>query len=1499
MFPPASTVIIQVISSFGLCFFMFLVGLELDSEKIRKDIRASIIISFFGLLVPLIGAFLLAILFVDPAYSNAPMGTLGLFLTCALGLSALPVLARILSERRMLTTRLGGLSMTIAAVDDVIAWTLLAVVIAIVRAKSQLDILYVFLVTIAECLVVFYPIRRLVNYLVHRSKAMTHLSADTFLLLALILIAISWFTEVIGLSALIGSFQVGLIIPRNSNLSHSISEKMEYFVVSVLMPLYFCNSGLRTQFGLINDSTSVGYCVLLIFVATLTKIIGIWTPCVYLGIPKRISLVISILMSCKGLIALIVVNFGYDFGVITPKFFAILVLMVLVTTMQTVPLVDCVDPPSRAKQSAADVAAWDAKYSKQQSDDPKMMNTTENGKNSENVPLTPGIDVLAIASVDEGNDKVGPLPSHAEIEMILRHSSKENILQESDTVTTSSVAASSLYNRRNRVNSLSTRVQLQRTASARAVTLLAAQGDGGLVDIHDVDENGRISVPSSTATMGNSRFLRQGVTNDDENDLDNEDTEAIVGEALLESELDTASHRERGVTGISEDYDEEDYTIDRQSSSLTNSRLTDAIGNRTTILERSRRGSTESQNSIASGISRQTSSGSTTAAMDLVGNSTDKNNVTATPGTPSVSAPVSSLPTPLLAASLPTVEEADESLATLTHNAASSLAVIAAAIARDEHNTKQQHRNHDTEQLTTTTEDANENDDEADSGKRNNDTLSISIDPSSTAPVTDTGFVSSSSSSFVTNPVPADTYTVVKDNDDNESAGTALVNSVGKPIDGKDKSTVTPMLKGKVSNLNTPSLGSLSSSSSAGPPPLVLSSSSNIARQSSVSNTGNEAILGSVCRLTRGLSMSIQNTSSNRNPLTNSDENNETMGGPITSDDNEISRSSPPLETLDFPVSTVPQAPLEIMMAVSDTSYAAGIVSIANLFPPPFFSSSSSVFNDLNVQISMDGKTNNNETISFPSSHYTLLWLQENVDMPSAYMNPALSIAELRDSNLAFAMGHSRAANIPNGVKLSVVNTKDPWSEAIDEAIQKSIDFLILPHTLPMSRVMSNKGITSTLNAALSGLAGLLSFGTGNNSLPNTINDSLPTNDSIIRLILSQPLPCGTGILFDYYGKSTNANTINNTGGSRFNPLLFIGSNNLASLSGPSHAVLCPFQEGTRMAEPALAFLKRTAPEDIEVHLLRVANPLLTNTINSNSLTGELKFGSTRNTVAPSSPLLGSGNTNNNNGNLSITNSVRLGSVPVTDTNAISSLSLEDNSSTTDFVRHSRSASENPDTITKQISTRLERGRTRTMSSEGAISTATVNIPRQNSGNNAFFSSQSVSPANNAVQQHTTVLPPTVPPAIAGRGSLKLLSSRARTVVQAVDKLVRANPSVYSLVVLGLQPDYSRTMLIDNLVDETITNIHTANVNDPMAAVTNNTVIDIPNDTDISGTSPRLPPLVRSSTTARSTSVPIAPEIAINESVNEIVQILTICEELGIPVLVVAGQSINACADDW
>ena len=303
LFPKSSLTILKTVADFALIFFMFIVGLEMDPAKLRADARLSLFVSVIGIFVPACASALLALIFyTDEFVIGTTFVNLVLFLSVTLGMSALPVLARILSERRMLTSRVGSLAMTVAAVDDIIGWCLLAITIALIRSTSPLGALYVVLVALAQLLFMYFCLRPAIAELARRSDTgSAHgVSADTFLVLCLILVGNSWLTEVIGLSSLIGAFQIGLLIPRTSMLSQVVSEKFEYFTVVILMPLFFTSSGLRTQFGLISDGRIFGLALLVIVVATVSKLVGVALPCYYMGIPPRLSGIIGVLMSCKG-----------------------------------------------------------------------------------------------------------------------------------------------------------------------------------------------------------------------------------------------------------------------------------------------------------------------------------------------------------------------------------------------------------------------------------------------------------------------------------------------------------------------------------------------------------------------------------------------------------------------------------------------------------------------------------------------------------------------------------------------------------------------------------------------------------------------------------------------------------------------------------------------------------------------------------------------------------------------------------------------------------------------------------------------------------------------------------------------------------------------------------------------------------------------------------------------------------------------------------------------
>ncbi len=359
LFPASSLDTLSTVASFGLCFFMLAVGMEMDIPNVTKNWRVAFALSFAGLAVPCAASYGLAVLFAQPAFSSASVGVLGLFLTVALGIISLPVLARILKERKV-DTRLQELALSVAVVEDILAYILLAIVTVLVKPSVGSDSIGIIVgATVAECLFVFVVLQSAVKAIVERSHVLgKSLDSGTFLFLCVCLLVCCLLTNVIGLSFMIGAFQMGMIIPRASGLAHQIQEKVEFFATTVLMPIYFAVSGLKTDFSKIDSAESWGLAILLIVVAIGSKYVSVYAACRAVAIPPIMSKVVSALMTCKGLIALVVLNVGLDAKAITQKFFSILVLMVLVATVGTVPLVNFLDPPSNKEASDREMAAY-------------------------------------------------------------------------------------------------------------------------------------------------------------------------------------------------------------------------------------------------------------------------------------------------------------------------------------------------------------------------------------------------------------------------------------------------------------------------------------------------------------------------------------------------------------------------------------------------------------------------------------------------------------------------------------------------------------------------------------------------------------------------------------------------------------------------------------------------------------------------------------------------------------------------------------------------------------------------------------------------------------------------------------------------------------------------------------------------------------------------------------------------------------------------------------
>ena len=353
IFPPDSLGLLNSLSQVGLLLFMFMVGLELDTQKLRKLGHVAVVISHTSIIVPFVlGASLAYYLYPRVADGTMPRTGFILFMGAAMSVTAFPVLARILTERNLIGTQLGTLTITCAAVDDVTAWCILAAITGIVRAQHTQLALWQMLVGMAAYFaIMLFAIKPLMQSLAAGreraggEKANGTAATDKVLAVLLVcMLASSWATEWLGIHALFGAFFAGAIMPKAMNFAESIRTKLRPLVVVLLLPLFFAFTGLRTSIGLIIAPSMIVFCGLIFLVAVAGKFGGSMVAAKVMGTPWRESAAIGILMNTRGLIELVILNIGLDIGVLTPPLFSMMVVMAVGTTLMTTPLLSWVYP---------------------------------------------------------------------------------------------------------------------------------------------------------------------------------------------------------------------------------------------------------------------------------------------------------------------------------------------------------------------------------------------------------------------------------------------------------------------------------------------------------------------------------------------------------------------------------------------------------------------------------------------------------------------------------------------------------------------------------------------------------------------------------------------------------------------------------------------------------------------------------------------------------------------------------------------------------------------------------------------------------------------------------------------------------------------------------------------------------------------------------------------------------------------------------------------------
>jgi Kef-type K+ transport system membrane component KefB len=338
LIPPSTLPYLNVVAQIGIILYMFLVGLELDLKELKKSAHTTFIISHSSILLPFIlGSFLALYIFKDMAPENISFTNFALFIGVSMSITAFPVLARILADKKMTKTSIGSLALTCAAIDDVTAWCLLAFVVSSAQATmGNAFMTYIYMAIYIA--VMFILVRPVLSKWVHKLSDARKFTTDkvAFFLVAILVSAL--LTEYIGIHAIFGAFLLGVIIPHDSFAAMDLDNKLQDVVRVLFLPAFFAYTGMKTQIGLMETANDWIICLVIILVATLGKLGGTLISAKLLKHSWRDSLILGVLMNTRGLVELIVLNVGLDLGIIGPRLFTMLVIMAVVTTFMTGPL---------------------------------------------------------------------------------------------------------------------------------------------------------------------------------------------------------------------------------------------------------------------------------------------------------------------------------------------------------------------------------------------------------------------------------------------------------------------------------------------------------------------------------------------------------------------------------------------------------------------------------------------------------------------------------------------------------------------------------------------------------------------------------------------------------------------------------------------------------------------------------------------------------------------------------------------------------------------------------------------------------------------------------------------------------------------------------------------------------------------------------------------------------------------------------------------------------
>lgn len=359
IFPAAAQPNLALVANLGLVLFLFIVGLEVDLRYLASNWKIALSVGLAGMALPFgLGCGIAYGLYNQ--FSNedgtepVAFGTFMLFIGVAMAITAFPVLCRILTELKLLSTSVGVIVLSAGAGNDVVGWVLLALCVALVNSGSGISALWVLLTALGYSLFLFFAVKPSFTWVLRRTRTFENGPSQGIIVLTLLIaLASSFFTGVIGIHPIFGAFMAGLICPHEGGFAIKVTEKIEDLISALFLPLYFALSGLSTNLGLLDTAITWGYIVGVLSVAFIGKFVGASVAARVNGVVWRESFTIGALMSCKGLVELIVLNIGLQAKILSQRTFTIFVVMALITTFITTPLTMALYPPWYQKKLEA------------------------------------------------------------------------------------------------------------------------------------------------------------------------------------------------------------------------------------------------------------------------------------------------------------------------------------------------------------------------------------------------------------------------------------------------------------------------------------------------------------------------------------------------------------------------------------------------------------------------------------------------------------------------------------------------------------------------------------------------------------------------------------------------------------------------------------------------------------------------------------------------------------------------------------------------------------------------------------------------------------------------------------------------------------------------------------------------------------------------------------------------------------------------------------------